>query len=646
MADNNAFGSWRSTWVQYGPVVVAAAQVLYPSAAQEDLHALVVESAAQGFVDTDRIDPLDALLVRLLTDQLPLERIEVANVLVANGIHPLRAAAVTGSNATRIGTPVRGLTTEHATLQPPEFDVVRTRAADYETHSPDFSTDRLATRRETASTGDEVVDDGAIDQRLRKRWPMLVAGFGVICALAAGAVAVGRDLLKAKPLAKDSVGFLVTANIPEEWELVDAKAFISFPSIGPTVVAQRFTNADKTINILISTNGQNSGYSDPALGVKRPDPYPFEASRKDSKAEVMGGPGQTQGQTKSKSLFKIWGEQKTFSYMQSTGLRAIDADAFAIALSPRADLAKDGWSSSDARFSETVFHPDLSASGFASTLEFRLKTNHALRVIVGSSKAINPQWLDFYGGPNPQTVKLASGRVLKKTQGLPASGYEWTDGANSNFAQAGLLDPRMDSPAPSRNQGAPEAFFRDPMPSTDLAKVETLLDALQIGNTNRWRELLTQLRPETWAPEFQTSNTSSVTTDDLHAQKLSFLDRTFLDIGPNKIQLAGSVVHGKTVGLCTKILCTRIYFDQASSTHSADVIIDEHWWHFENLATDEDEPTFRTSPASTGGGDVVIYPTAEAGLDKSYRWWGIDFGTGTQAARRNEQRELFLRPVQ
>jgi hypothetical protein len=178
MADNNAFGSWRSTWDQYGSIVLATAQVLHPLADGEDLYALVVESAAQGFVDPERIDPLDALLAALIHDRSPLARIEVANVLVANGIDPLRALAVTGCNATRIGAPVREFNAEPATLQPPEFDVVRTRAADYETKSPGFSTDRFPTRLETPSTKDEAADDAVIDQRFRKRWPIYVAGFG------------------------------------------------------------------------------------------------------------------------------------------------------------------------------------------------------------------------------------------------------------------------------------------------------------------------------------------------------------------------------------------------------------------------------------------------------------------------------------
>jgi hypothetical protein len=646
MADNNAFGSWRSTWVQYGPIVLAAAQILHPLANDEDLHALVVESAAQGFVDTERIDPLDALLAQLIHDRSPFERTEVAKVLVANGIDALRAAAVTGSSATRIASPGREFNTEQATLQPPEFDAVRTRAADYETQSPDFSTDRLATGRDPASTSDEAADDGAIDQPSRKRWPMLVAGFGVVCVLAAGAIPVGRELLKTKPLAKGSVGFLIAANIPEPWELIDAKAFVSFPSIGPSVVAQRFTNADKTITIRLGTNSNDSRYSDPALGVKRPDPYPLEASRKDSKAEAMGGPGETEGQTKGKSLFKIWGEQKTFTFMQSFGLSAKEADSFANDLRPRTNLAKDGWASPDARFIERVFHPDVSAgSGYGSTLEFWLKSNHALRVIVSSTKAIDPQTLDFYWGPDQQTVKLASGRVLKRTQNNPSFGYQWTEGANSSFAQTGLL---LDSipPPPAGNQGTPQPFFGSPSTASDLAKAETLLDALKIGNAKLWREQLTQLRPINWAVEVQHSNLSTVTTDDLRAQKLGVLNRTFLEISPNQLQLVGSVVHGKAVGLCSKTICTRIYRDSEGSTDSADLLIDGHWWHFENLATNEDEPTFRTSPASTDSGDVTIYPTAEAALDKSYRWWGIDFGTDVQAARRNEQRELLLRPVQ
>jgi hypothetical protein len=105
MAANNVFGSWRSTWEQYGPIVLATAQVLHPLADCEDLRVLVIESAAQGFVDPERIDPLDALLAALIRDRSPLARIAVANVLVANGIDPLRAVAATGCNATQIGAP-------------------------------------------------------------------------------------------------------------------------------------------------------------------------------------------------------------------------------------------------------------------------------------------------------------------------------------------------------------------------------------------------------------------------------------------------------------------------------------------------------------------------------------------------------------
>jgi hypothetical protein len=647
MADNHAFESWRSTWLQYGPIVVAAAQVLHPLATAEDLRALVVESAARGFVDTERVDPLDALLGSLLRERSPIERTEVAKALVANGIDHSRAAAVTGGEAARITSPVRESGDEVANVQIPEFDAVRTCAADYETHSPDFSTERLVTRPETEFTEAGAADDGAIDKRLRKRWSILVAGFGVVCVLAAGAIPVGRELLKAKTSTQRSIGFLIAKDIPEEWELIDAKAFVSFPSIGPTVVAQRFTNADKTITILLSTNSNGKQqYSDPALGVKQPDEYPFEQSRRESKAQVMGGPGQSQERTKSKSLFKFWGEQKTFSYMQSDGLTREGADSFAAALTPRANLAKEGWASRDARFIETAFLPDVSSSDrYQSTLEFWLKSNHALRVTVSSSKAVDPQTLDFYWGPNLQTVTLGSGRVLRKTQNNPLPGYQWYEGKNSSFAQTSLLLDTM-TPPPSGTQGVPQAFLGASPSTQDLAKVEGLLDALHIGNVKLWRKQLAELRPINWDAAVQSSNLNAVTTEDLRAQKLGVLNRTSLQIDPNQLELMGSAVHGKAVGLCTKILCTRIYRDSESTTDSADLLIDGHWWHFENLATNEDEPTFRTSPSSTGGGDVMIFPTAEAALDKSYRWWGIDFGTEVQAARRNEQRELFLRPIQ
>jgi hypothetical protein len=291
MADNNAFESWRSTWLQYGPIVVAAAQVLHPLATAEDLHALIVESAARGLVDTERVDPLDALLGALLHERSPIERTEVAKALVANGIDHSRAAALTGGDAARITSPVRESGDEVAHVQIPEFDAVRTRAEDYETLSPDFSTERLVPRPETEFTEAGAPDDGAMDKRLRKRWPTLMAGFGVVCVLAAGAIPVGRELLKAKIYAKSSAGYLIAANIPQEWELVNAKAFVTFPSIGPTVVAQRFTNNDKTIKILLQTNADDSQYPDPSLGVKRPEGYPGQTLRKDSEAQEMGGLG-------------------------------------------------------------------------------------------------------------------------------------------------------------------------------------------------------------------------------------------------------------------------------------------------------------------------------------------------------------------
>jgi hypothetical protein len=651
MADNNAFGSWRSTWEQYGPIVMAAAQVLHPLASADDLHALVVESAAQGSVDTERIDPLDALLAGLLHGRSQLERVAVARTLLTEGIDPLRATELTTCNVNQIGSatsPVRSFGSDASTPRPPEFDVVRTRALDFQTKSPGFSTDRLAKRREGLSTRDETVDDGAPHKRQRKRWPMLAAGFSAVCVVVAGSTFLAKDFLSNSTTEKDQVGFLIAPNIPKEWELVDAKAFVAFPSIGPTAVAQRFATADKTINILIGTNTDDSRYSDPSLGNKPPERNAPEMLRKDSKAQVMGTPGETQSQTKDKGLFKYWGERKTSSFMQSYGLSANDADAFANALTPRTNLAKDGWASPNAKFIETTFRPDLSASDRSgSTLEFRLRENHALRVIVASSKAIDAQMLDFYWGlgPNPITVTLPSGRVLNRLRDAPSSAYYWSDGTNSSFAQTGLLLDTAPPPIPT-NQGLPQAFFRDGAPTKDTAAIEALLDALNNGNAKLWRRQLTKLRPETWTPELQASNTASVTTDDLRQQKLGVLPRTTLTIGSNRLELAGGAVHGKAVGLCTKTLCTRIYRDQASSTDSADVIIDGHWWHFENLATNEDEPTFRTSPAAADGGDTTVFPTADAALDKSYRWWGIDFGTKVQAARRNEQRDLFLRPVQ
>jgi hypothetical protein len=368
--------------------------------------------------------------------------------------------------------------------------------------------------------------------------------------------------------------------------------------------------------------------------------------RKDSKAEGMGTPGDTRSQTKDKGLFKYWAEQKTSSFMQSYGLSARDADAFANALTPRMNLAKDGWASPNPRFIETTFHPDLSASDRAgSTLEFWLKANHALRVIASSARAIDTQTSNFYWGTDELSVKLPSGRVVMSSPNRPGSAYHWTDRANLTFAQTGLLlDPAM-LPTPS-TQGVPQPFFRDPAPAKDSAAIETLLGTLQIGNAKLWREQLTKLRPINWTGEVQSSNLSSATTEDLRALKLGVLPRTLLTIGPNRLELTGNNVHGKAVGLCTKTLCTRIYSDQPSSTYSADLVVDGHWWHFENLATNEDEPTFRTSPAAADGGDITVFPTADAALDKFYRWWGIDFGTKVQAARRNEQRDLFLRPVQ
>jgi hypothetical protein len=648
MADNTRFESWRSTWVQYAPIVMAAAQVLHPSASEEELEALVLGSAAQGFVDTDRIDPLDALLARLLHGRTPPERTAVGRSVVVNGIDLLRAATVTGSTASQLesqGALRRNFGSDAAT-KPPDFDLVRTRAQEYETTSTDFANDQLVTSREGGSKQSESVDDGA-NQRSRKRWPILVAGVGVVCALVAGAVVVTKDLFKTKRADKNSVGFLIAASIPEPWELVDAKAFVPFPSIGSTVVAQRFTNSDKSITIFISTNSNDSRYSDPSLGVKKPDDYPVGVSRKDSKAEPMGGAGKSKEGQKAPDLFKIWGEQKTFSFMQSSGLSAKDADSFVTALTPRTNLAHDGWATPDGRFVETVLHPDVSAgSRYGSTLEFWSKSNHLLRVVIGSSKAASTKWLDFYTGLDRATVRTPSGRLLTKLQSGPRSSYLWTEGANSNFAQVGLIQDRF-TPPPSANQGAPEVYFDElALQTQDLAKAEILLDALRVGTSQQWSQQLTTLRPELWAAKDQASSTGRVSTDDLRAQKLGFLARTPLTIGPNQLQIAGGKIHGKAVGLCTKTLCTRIYRDSESSTDSADAIINGHWWHFENLATNEDEPTFRTSPATTGGGDVTIFPTADAPLDKFYRWWGIDFGTTTQAARRNEQRELHLRPIQ
>lgn len=86
VGDHPNFASREPTWRLYRPLIIRVAHELDPLASEAERSAQIVASAAAGFLDTNTIDPLVALLDGRIRGRTPSQRARAAQLLVDSGI--------------------------------------------------------------------------------------------------------------------------------------------------------------------------------------------------------------------------------------------------------------------------------------------------------------------------------------------------------------------------------------------------------------------------------------------------------------------------------------------------------------------------------------------------------------------------------
>lgn len=90
--------------------------------------------------------------------------------------------------------------------------------------------------------------------------------------------------------------------------------------------------------------------------------------------------------------------------------------------------------------------------------------------------------------------------------------------------------------------------------------------------------------------------------------------------------------------VCTQNSCSSVYFIEGP-TQAADLLIEGHWWHFEELGINDKIPLWTTSPK-------LENPfTAEDNTKDRTRWFAIDLGPDTRLARSRNDGEILGRPL-
>jgi hypothetical protein len=703
MADHPSFALWEPQWHLYGPLVFQVAHNLEPLAGEAEINAQIVASAAAGFLDVHNIDPLSALLLGLLQNRPRTDRIRVAQCLVDSGIDPQRALEATRSANVPANAPAKArteeprprrvtrslaqtrtprlITTQPSTRHPltpltpftpltrdnqtpqefidPTFANIRRHAIglwEQQSLSPQDNVPRATAglqqprardrnRRlkvDDEQTEAEHAEENRRDEETRsldlarhtkRRRRNAIAG--LLFFLVAGGVA-GKVLgltMTSRKLNKRGAPLLLTVkDLPKQWELTCASAHQPASIFQPTTVFQRFVSRDKRHTVLVTTIREDERFSDPALGKPRVSPDILASSRMTIQAQATATDSFPVHSAPNRPVMMEWkqptipftmSQSATTVYLQATGMPSRDVRDFGRALRARSDLLKNGWAAPK-DFTESMVVPQRTVRiGVQSSLSFRSTVDGTTHITIQTRYADTPALTLSDIDDATETVTLSSGREVKSRRGWSHT-YSWEERGIAFDATVSRGTYGVESESTQQSEFVYP--YVEPLPDRHLDGVLDLLNRVQLGNDEQWRSL---------TAGYQAS---------LH--RLPSLGKA--KVGDHEIETRGlrvgqvgkGVVATTPMALCAYSVCAPVYRSWDRLALEADLLINDHWWHFRQIANyDRLIPKYFTSPPA----DKT--PTGEHKFDRVYKWWAIDLGTEAQAARNESEPTLLLRPL-
>ncbi len=616
-------------------MVYRVASVIDPRRSEADRTDQIVNTAAAGFLDRENVDPLAALLGELLRNRSPTDRSLAAQSLVRFGVEPVRASSVT---ATTIAS-VRSSTTNIDSIPPvsklPTFEDVRSRALTLREQEPTPIVQQWSQHdatQSTQSTSPHLASATGFNlQKQRKRNTM----FGLLLVLVFGAVAgriLGPSLLR--PFRENQgLPLLVIKDLPKQWELTFATAHQPANILLPTTVFQRFDSFDKRRTVLVSTQREDGRFGQASLGTPKIDPEFLASNTMTSQGEAQASDSFPVHSTANRPVMMAWkqpivpftmNQSATVVYVEARGMPSSDVRDFGRTLTARADLLQNGWSTPKG-FTEQISVPPRSAfEGIQSSLIVRSNLDGKTRVLLQMRRAQEPAVeTEDLRGP-PETSTLPSGRVVKFGREF-AHNYWWME-SGYEFRATVLRSDNEDRNGGKATQQTKWFYSFEPLPNRHVGGVLDLLDRVGLGNDEDWRSL---------TAGYQAALQQMPSLGALQIAGHTIITRTLPRDGAEQ-----PGVTRTPYALCAYSICAPIYNSADGLAREADLLIDDDWWHFRQIANyDKAIPRYFTSPP------FDRFKTGGAKLDRVYKWWGINFGRVTTAARNSEEQTLLLRPL-
>ena len=625
MEDGDSFDSWRPAWQRYGTLVSAVASRLSDEESGDELRAHIVSSVATAFVDSTSYDPLEALLTPFLDRCSSVERSDVAGFLISQGVPPERAQAVSKAKPGPVKAPVAP---DEITKTPPivpAFEDIQqvaraTEREDRLSRLRERFEARMAERaaRNTTSFG------GPRGSGPRRRHRGAIVGIGAVVIAALGLTVTGVAL--GAHGRSDNAGnapYLVLGDLSETWDIVAAATLPRLPARNGAWTEQTFAGPKPNSRVIVRTQSFAPTFTDAALGTVRvPLSAIMHRPQRDARAFVrnwepivIGTPPDP-----NQALDLSWTENGLYVTIEARSLTAAEVEEFAHALVPVAEDPLRGWRSPDARYKQShLFTNPGEPIGARSAVALRSRLDPNLNVVAtvahtGESGDDGDSTTAGNDTAAPITrMTLGSGRRVAFDRS--ANTYEWIERGNHFIVSYAVGVDNGRAVETDYTQGMPLLIAR-PDTSTDIKpariqEIERLADAVRAGSRQQWS---TQL-------------------SDYQARLLAVPVANHLTAGTYTVNLRVSTDPSVPQTVCTHLLCSPVY--RYNDRRSADLDIEGHWWHFEEIPASQLIPSWRTSPDSQ---------TDSHPYYRQYGWYGVDLGERAQAARRNNESILLARP--
>ena len=507
----------------------------------------------------------------------------------------------------------------------------------------DRKADSAAERDELARIQRELQQNEKLSQQhlqSRKRRRQLTVG-GLLVFLLSGALAgkilVPRVFDRQQP--QEALPLLTIRDLPKQWALTFATAHQPANVLNPTTVFQRFDSLDRRQTVLVTTIRDDRRFADASLGTPpQVDPWRSEAAGIKRQAEAIATdsfPVHTPANAPVTMQWKqplvpfVMNQSETIVYLEARGIPSSDVRNLGRSLTARRNLLENGWSTPKG-FTEQIVKPQrVFPAGIQSSLIIKSTLDGNTRVMLQMTVSSEPTIATDDLREPRETITLPSGRVVKFSRVFTHI-YSWTESGYEIIATVyrNGNDERTGGEATQQTRWFYN--FVEPLPNRHLDGILDLLDRVQLGNDEQWRAL---------TAGYQASLQSLPSVGAVELDGHPIVTRILPKTGKEKAD-----AYPLPYALCAYSVCAPIYQNWSGLNREADLLIDDHWWHFRQIAKyDKRTPKYFTSPSvdsfKTG------FRTGEASLDRVYKWWGIDFGTKVTAARNADEPLLLLRPL-